>query len=382
MSDNAWTNRFAFYAASQFRLGNIVDAGFTASVLFEKYIEDELHAHGLKKSVNGDFLRDAIHQLSIVDRQKYDYDLLSSIRKIRNRSVIHNDDNFEYYNRPEVRRKIADDIKLLVEFVWKSLDGDRYSSYQNIDSIPHIHADMAVMGMREFFEDNRNSLTTNQNMIQEEDFDDLIHMRKHFLQLGGYLENNVLNGFNNLEVDLVSHVDTSSGYVWLAVNHRRQSPDHLRDRVRHSSVSIFATPFDLRISLDFGGEDVVSRDDYYKFLETDVAKLIIIDDRYLEFLDVEWYAFVANNRTASEFIVGKAFQDQLSSAKNKLLEDSNENRIITWERLLLGYYYKKSAISYEHISTQVTNIINIYYLFEEYRKNTLSRDNQLDWLPR
>ena len=38
----SWSKTIAMYAASLLRLGNFVDAGFVAAILFERYIEDEM----------------------------------------------------------------------------------------------------------------------------------------------------------------------------------------------------------------------------------------------------------------------------------------------------------------------------------------------------
>lgn len=381
MSVGSWANRFAFYAASQFRLGNIYEAGFVSAVLFEKYIEDEMKRNGLEKSVNGEFLFDAISQLSEFDSRRYDAVNLNSLRKIRNRSVIHNDDVFEHFNDVNVKQSISKDIRKLVDFVWKRLDPEGVLKHRDIDAIPHIHADFAVMGVREFFQDNRHQISANQCMILPEDFNDLLHMRKHFLQLAEYLQKGILKKYKNLEVDLVSHVDTSSGYVWLAVNHTRPSPDHLRDRIRHSSVSVFATPLDLRVSIDFGGEDYLGRQDYYKFLNTDAAREILVESPGFSIIDLQWHSFVTACEPAPQDFTSQIMQDKLSEALNLLGRYKKEERIVTWERLLIGYLLPRESISYIFIADRMERVIRLYYKFEYYRKNVLNRRNYLNWVP-
>ena len=381
MPDKNWTKRFAFYAASQLRLGNVIEAGFAASVLFEKYIEDEMKQHGLQKSETGDFLYNAIQQLEEADSRVYNANQLNSLRRIRNGAVIHCDDNFENYDKPAARQRIKNDIHKLVRFVWERLDTDRYTHYHSIDAIPPIHADLAVMSVREFYEENTHRIAPSKSTILLEDFDDLIHMRRHFLQLGEYLQKGILKKFRNLEVDLVSHVDTSSGYVWLAVNHTRPSPDHLRDRIRHSSVSIFATPLDLRISIDFGGEDYWARKDYYKFLTTDTASDFISENPDLSIIDLQWYSFITRCEPAPKNLISQEMQNRLFAASEMLEQYKSEGRIVTWERLLLGKVLPRETVSYSAIAYHMERIIELYYKFEKYRRDVLNRKNCLDWVP-
>lgn len=381
MADGSWTKKFAFYAASQCRLGNIIEAGFAAAVLFEKYIENELSVNGLKRTVCGDFLRNSIVSLNEHDNIRYNSIKLHALRKIRNRYIIHNDDSFVHYNDPVVKQRLSKDITKLVDFVWKSLDPQGVLRYRNIEAIPHIHADFAVMGVREFFQDNNHNISSSQKMILSEDFNDLIHMRRHFLQLGEFLQNGLLKKFKNLEVDLISHVDTSSGYVWLAINHIRPSPDHLRDRIRHSSASIFATPFDLRVSIDFGGEDYLGRQDYYKFLMTNEAKKNLLPFADFSIIDLEWYSFVTRCEPAPSDFTSQKMEEQLIAANELLVRYKNEGRIVTWERLLLGNVLPRESISYMEIAKRMERIIYLYFGFEKYRRDVLNRKNHLKWVP-
>jgi len=381
MPDKNWTKRFAFYSASQLRLGNVIEAGFAAAILFEKYIEDELGRLCLKRTETGDFLFDAIQQLEEADSHTYNASHLHTLRKIRNKNIIHCDDNFENYDKPSARQQLKSEIHKLVKFVWERLDTERFTKYRTIESIPHIHADFAVMGVREFYEENVHRIDPGKSAILLEDFDDLIHMRRHFLQLGEFVQKGMLKKYRNLEVDLVSHVDTSSGYVWLAVNHKRPAPDHLRDRIRHSSISVFATPLDLRISIDFGGEDYWGRKDYYKFLATEDASEFLTDAYGFSIIGLQWYSFVTSCEPAPKEFTSQEMQKRLSAASDMLKRYKNEGRIVTWERLLLGYVLRREPVTYASIADRMERIIQLYYRFEKYRKDVLERQNCLDWVP-
>jgi hypothetical protein len=375
MPEGTWLKKIAFYAASQFRLGNILDAGFTAAVLFEKYIEDELKANGLRKSVTGDFLCNAILQLSELDSRKYNSTQLNVLRKIRNRSVIHSEDILEHYNDPNAIHHIQPNIRQLVGFVWERLDPEGFSKFKSTDAIPHSHADYAVMGVRDYFQDNQLSIWDKQTVIPPEDFDNLIHMRKHFLHLGDYLKNGLLKKHMNLEVDLISHVDTSSGYVWLAINQISSTPDHLMDRIRRCSASIFATPFDLRISLDFGGEDYQGREDYYHFLESEIAHKTINANIDIKCIDLEWYSFITRCEPAQDIVGTPGMLERLTEARSKLARYKSENRIITFDSMLHGYVIPRQTVKYSCIADRMEDVIKLYYVFEKYRRDVLKRNN-------
>jgi len=67
----SWSKTVAMYSASLLRLGNFVDAGFVAAILFERYIEDEMIANGIEATSNGDFLFNAIERLSRKDPVRF-----------------------------------------------------------------------------------------------------------------------------------------------------------------------------------------------------------------------------------------------------------------------------------------------------------------------
>jgi len=377
MYESAWLQNVAFYAASQFRLGNMIDAGFTAAVLFEKYIEDELRAHGLSKSNNGDFLCEGIYRLSEINHERYNSDKLHSLRKIRNRSVIHSENLLEYYNDPAARAKNNNKIKELVSFIWERLDNNRYKVYRSIEGIPFHHADNAVIGIQEFFQDNCNHQLNKLTRISESCFTDLIIMRMCLLSLGEYITSQLLCKYNNLEVDLISHVDTSSGYVWLGVNQIMNSPDHLLDRIRYCSASVIATPANLRISINFGRDDYTCRNDYLKFLKTTWVKEMILQHTDLMLLDIEWFSFISLSQVAKDVIGTKIINEQITLAENELHRSKLNNNIMTNERLLLGFVISRSEITFEQISIYLEIIINIYCNFKEFQRVQLLRNDDL-----
>ena len=381
MTSSTWCGRCAFYAASLLRLGNFIDAGFVAAVLFEKYIEDEMSRYGLQRSCNGDFICHAIDDLCRVDEVKYPSLLLHEIRKIRNRYVIHADNAFQCFNDPEAKDHLKKQIARLVEFVWQRMDPVSFNRFTMQENIPLLQADYALMAVREYFQNDEVEISPFESQIRSDDFEDLMHMRKHFLQLTGFLNQGVLRDYPNLELDIISSVDETSGYVWLAANLKKPSEDHLRDRVRQASASVVATPLDVRISIEFGGEAHSFRDDYYSFIKTEEFRDFIGRNDGLHLFDVDWYSCIIKSVPASDHLGTDEFHSAVRDARLRLKTYADARRIVSWDRLLTGYIISRQTLSYESIVEKLQVIIEIYYRFERYRRDHLRREAPLNWLP-
>jgi len=376
-----WCGRCAFYAASLLRLGNFIDAGFVAAVLFEKYLEDEMSRHGQQRSCNGDFICNAIDELARINPSQYPSVKLHEIRKIRNRYVIHADNALQCFNDPEAKELLRKQISKLVQFVWQKLDPVTFNRYLAQDKIPLLQADYALMAVREYFQNDEVEISPFESQIHKDDFEDLMHMRKHFLQLTGFLNQGVLQDYPNLELDIISSVDETSGYVWLAANLRRNSEDHLRDRIRQASASVIATPLDVRISIEFGGEAHSFRDDYYSFLKTEEFRDFVGRNDGLHLFDVDWYSSIIKSVPASDHVGTDEFHLALHDARLRLKTYAQSRRIISWDRLLTGYIISRQTLSYASIVEKLQVIIEIYYRFERYRRDHLRREAPLSWLP-
>lgn len=376
-----WSGRCAFYAASLLRLGDFIDAGFVAAVLFEKYIEDEMGWHGLQRSVNGDFICNAIDGLARINPSRYPSTKLHEIRKIRNRYVIHADNAFQSFNDPEEKEHLKREISKLVHFVWQNMDPVSYHRYLTQDRIPLLQADYALMAVREYFQNDEIEISPFESQIHEDDFEDLMHMRKHFLQLTGFLNQGLLQDYPNLELDIISSVDETSGYVWMAANLKRETDDHLRDRVRQASASLVATPLDVRIGIEFGGEAHGFRDDYYSFLKTQEFRDFIGRNDGLHLFDVDWYSSIIRSVPAGDHISSDDFQLAVRDARLRLRNYTESRRIISWDRLLTGYVISRQTLSYDSIVEKLRVIIEMYYRFERYRRDFLRREAPLAWLP-
>ncbi|RQW83932.1 MAG: hypothetical protein EHM79_14935 [Geobacter sp.] len=384
MSERTWDQKYAFYAASLFRLGLYIDAGLVSAILFERFIEDEIAKYDdIQKSFKGDFLRDAIDQLCQKDPLNYDRDLLHEVRKIRNQEIIHPKRIFKGLAAKQQKQEVKNKIAKITRFVWKEMDPETFDRYQkSISSIPYLQADYAVMEIKELLqEDMLNSRESNYKSIRLGDFENLFSMRDKILDLAHYTQEKLLNKFKNLDIDVISKVDTTSAYVWLAINLHKTTEDGLRDRISGASASFLATPLDFRIYLDFGGEARIEREDYYSFLQSDEGRdyLEAYAAEELDIYDIDWYSFIINREKAE--VVTLPELDERISAARKLLMKAKEGKIITWNRSLLGYVIDRREITFSEIIQNMETIIKLYYYFEKYRDGVLARKVDFPWLP-
>lgn len=376
----SWSKTIAMYAASLLRLGNFVDAGFVAAILFERYIEDEMIANGIEATSNGDFLFNAINRLASINPRKFSKGQLHQLRKIRNRYIIHTDDAFEGYKDSQERDRIQKEVARLVTYVWQQLDPDGFQEFRSIKGIPLLTADYAVLAVREFFQDDSIEIEA-EHCIERRDFHDLIHLRKHLLHLSGHIQQHILTRYPNLGIDVISKADTTSGYVWMALNLLRPGWDNQRDRVRHASASLIATPLDIRICISLGGEGYLPRSDWYRFLETSLFRAFIAATPELQMFNVDWHCFITDRYDARTFAGSQCFKEELAEARALLAACHKRRGIITWERLQTGFIIERQHIEYSHICEKLETIIRLYYLFEKYRRDTLKRNNTLAWTP-
>lgn len=381
METPGWGKTFAMYAASLLRQGNFVDAGFVAAILFERHIENSMLSRGLRKSSNGDFLFDAINRLSCIDPAGFNKRQLHRLRKIRNQYVIHTDDALEGYKDQAERERLKKEISLLVDFVWRCFAPERADEYRVIQNIPLLTADYAVLEVREFFQDDTVEVEVDSPAIERRDFHDLIHMRKHLLHLSGYIQRRILCDYPNLGIDIISRADTTSGYVWLAINLLRPGWDNQRDRIRNASASIIATPLDIRICVSFGGESYIPRKDWYRFIESQIFKEYVSATPGLQMLNIDWHCFITDRYDARTFVGSQTFRDELAEARHLLAACQERRGIMTWERLQTGFIIGRDDIGYDVICELLRSIIRLYYMFEKYRRDALKRLNTLKWIP-
>lgn len=379
---NAWQKKFSFYAASLLRQGNFVDAGFVAAILFEQVIENELLQNGMERPDGAEFLFNSIEMLSRKDPNKYSSANLHTLRKIRERHVIHSCESTETNANRSERELIKAEIARLVTYVWQALDLENFIRYRTIGTIPLDDADNAVMEVRDFFLDEDTGIAGMQERLEENDFNDLRQMRQHLFHLSAYLKKRFLPAYCNLEIEVVGKADNTSAYAWMVVNLIRPWPVQRKLHVHYASAAVMATPLELRIYLDFGREAYMSRGDWYSFVETDIFRQFVDKQPELQIFDTEWYSFVTATQPAVRFVSSDEFAVRVEEARKLLAEGQEQHKVLAWGRILPGFIMPRSDIGYEKISSKLEKIVWLYYLFEKYRRDVLKRNNTLEWVPK
>jgi hypothetical protein len=370
---NEWNQKFAFYAVALYRVGNYTDAALVGSIMFEKAVYILLDAKGIKHQLinkttpqNKGVLQYAIH-IMCQKYSKYNENDIQEIRKNIRNEITH---EIEIYH---ISRK---KIWPMLYFIWEVLDTKSFQKYKgNVDAIDFLTADYAVVDIRELFNENLQDVLAEKHSFQAfgiKDFEELYLLREKMISLGARIKQEILKVKfkNELYIDIISNINTTSAYVWMSMNlHNSEN----RERINSASVSILTTPLDLRIYFDIGGGAYQVRQDYYKFLRSEYFKnfLTHIDLEGIELFDNDWYCFIVQRTPLVDFDdqqIGK----QIEEAEEKLLQ--YQDKIITWNRLLFGYILERGDITFDEIESKLRIIIDMYYCFESFRQKELGRE--------
>ena len=217
--------------------------------------------------------------------------------------------------------------------------------------------------------------------LLSEDFENLFILRRKLLTLRNYLyytdwlKKLEPSGKQELYTDILTTIDTTSGYIWLPLTRMRNNDDGTRSGILSCSVSILATPLDFRVYMDFGGMAYDERNAYYDFLdESDEYNHLsetFKNKINLTVFDVDWYSHKFNEQPFSYWIQNKI--DAIKKARIKLNNCNKKNGDpITWNRLLHGYIINKSdllsnkAITFEMIEPQLLDMIVFYKSFKTF----------------
>jgi len=370
MSEN-WNERFAFYAVALYRVGDYTDAALVGSVMFEKAVYDLLKRKGIEKDyINKNKgskgpLQYAI-DLMCKKYPKFNLNELDGIRRNVRNDITHEID---------INEIGRDKIQPMLMFIWEALDELSYKEYDGrIDKIDFLTADYAVVDIREKFNENLQDILAKEykfDGFKEKDFQELYELRNKMISLGSRIKKEILkiDYKNELFIDLISKIDTTSAYIWMSMNLRNGE----RERINSASASILGTPLDLRIYFDIGGGAYHVREDYYKFLQSDHFDNFKnnFNPTDIEIFSNDWYCFIVDRAPLSEL----SREDLVRKAREaeKKLADYNEHSKISWNRMLCGYIIKRGDISFEDIKGKLDMIIQLYYCFEHYRQHELKR---------
>lgn len=213
--------------------------------------------------------------------------------------------------------------------------------------------------------------------IAAQDFDNLFDLRRKLVPLKNFLTIWLVENAPFLQTDILTTIDTTSAYVWMPLVAKRGYESGQRAGVYDCSVSLLATPHDVRIYLDFGGYNREQRKLYFDFLAgspeyDDIAEQFKCKPCF-EVFDVDWYSFIFNRRPFSSWLAHR--RATVAEARKKLETTRKpESSPITWNRCLHGYVFskfdlaEKSAINFAMIEHPLRDMIEFYQAFERYKK--------------
>ena len=349
------------YIIGLYRMNYFVVSGYVAANTFESIINVFLKSQGKLKfqCETHECLHEKIKSLNI-SKVNHDFNLditfgtLITMKDTRN-DIVHG----------FIRDIKSAKIKQMVEFIWSVVNPEKDESEIDIDLINLRTAQYWVRDF-EVITDSEPSKINNNNKIQVEDFLDLYKMRHRFLELEHFLDGNKrLGKLKKYSIDNVSAVNPTSAYVWLAI-----VDDHKRSRKKISgpSISILATPLDIRIYLDFGGFAFDYRKKYFEFLRTYDFEFLEIDREELYIFDIDWYSFVTEKQSFNTYIKDPIFKQKVKDA-SELLDREDQSVPLSWNKLLIGYIIDRKSIQsngleYNEIWQKIKYITNLYDEFQ------------------
>jgi hypothetical protein len=212
--------------------------------------------------------------------------------------------------------------------------------------------------------------------VAKSDFDDMFRLRDKLANLKAELSPWLVQNADFLATDILTTIDTTSGYIWMPLVESKLKKDGTRKGIFNCSVSILATTLELRIYMDFGGQAPRElRSSYFKFLESleyeKYLKTMQVKEGLCVF-DIDWFSALFNPRTLEEWSEGKALS--INEARQKLAGSPEGNNIpITWNRMLHGYRLSKfemndkESISFADIEPRLCEVIRFYQAFNAFR---------------
>jgi len=326
------------YCHLQYNEENYLLAAVLASALFEYF----MHSRTNNKYINSKHpLSDAIRYFANIQEQ-YSNKELNYLRECRN-GLVHNSLS---------KNKYRESIKKILNFLEKELFNTTLGQVNSFEK-QHI---LEVLKSEGMLASEKNLKVKDFQLLDDDDFFNLYSMRDKFLSL----KKELLKNKELINLDLqnisVSHVDGTSGYVWLSLH----SNDSTEYKVEQISLSILATPDSLRIYIDFGGKAFEARKKYLtlfknaKFMQ-EILTYKENPDFYV--FDIEWYHSIINKTKASKF---KLIDIQnIDSIIDRLQQDIKTKDTITWNKYLIGYIIPRQEISKDIINNKILDIASI-----------------------
>ncbi|WP_121628888.1 hypothetical protein [Poseidonibacter antarcticus] len=347
--------RIAKFCVALYRTEKIIQSAHIASNLLELIVDLWLEKQNVPDSKE-DSLYDKINKLNY-SGLIYSQSDLDELRLIRNK-IVHgykySSDNIYY-------------ILNLVYFIWDGLDNE---SYLKCDTeIKQLDLKTAYIWIRDFevidtnYFEETNRTGIHSGSIKLNDFNNLYKMAEKFTELANYISTKKELTKHSLSVDNISAINSTSAYVWLAITSGNHGG---RTKIEFASVSILATPDNLRIYIDFGGKAFDDRRKYLEFIKaTNTTMLNIEDKEDLYIFDIEWYSYI-ENKVDFNILDDKVKKNNKISSAKKLFEDNGDRIPLASNRLLIGYILQKQDLSFKKILKKLTNIISVYHHFQTF----------------
>lgn len=212
--------------------------------------------------------------------------------------------------------------------------------------------------------------------IFSHDFDNLFDLRRKLVPLKNYLSTWLPKHAPFLQTDILTTIDTTSSYIWMPLVPCQLPTKEKRVGVYDCSVSLLATPLDLRIYMDFGGYARTQRKLYFDFLtgspEYDAVIEQFKDKPSFEVFDIDWYSFIFNRRPFTAWLADR--EKRSADARKKLNSTPKpENAPITWNRCVHGYVFSKfdlgneNCIDFEMIEQSLMDVFAFFNAFLQYK---------------
>ena len=313
-----------------------------------------------------------------------------NFRWLRNK-VMHG--NFD-----EVLEDKARSLDDIIYYVWCELANESFetaltdwrnsgSAGRMIDTLYEHTADYMVRAIDEvefMRKESGGKIELSATKISVDDFGNLFDLRRKLVFLKKYLDGWLTKNADFLKTDILTTIDTTSGYIWMPLVSKQVNKEE-RAGIYDCSVSLLATPLDLRIYMDFGGNARQQRDTYYNFLEEsseylDIQKSLA-ESSCLEVFDIDWYSAIFNCKPYEQWLKNDCSK-AIQSARSKLAAIAeNDTSPITWNRCLHGYVFSKydlggGFIDFSMIKEQLENIIRLYQAFDAYVTKTRGENHE------
>ena len=338
-------------------------ASSEAALAFENIIYFFLppeHQHNNLHHYKGE-LASKIGKLKIAHiKSKYELDIsigqLKDLTKMRN-NIVHGRIQGKELN-------IA--TKKLVEFIWKVVMQLTNAKFE--EDIDLIDDRTAYFWVKDFDNGIGHPVPPppRSQEIVYDDFQDLMKMHGKFRTLKDFLDvQGRLKKYPDYMIDDITSKQTAVAYVWLAIVER--SPQ-IRKKIYGSSISVLATPLEIRIYLDFGGLAFKDRKKYLEFLQNNELDSLEMDTTDLFIFDIIWYSYILEKWEFKKYINTETLKEKAKKSYDETVKESESDVPLTWNKLLIGYIIKRESITDDNLSFEIIweKICTIIELYKNY----------------